>query len=69
MKPSHIDSGRRTSIAPVIKRIFASGQITRADEHSFYRAMSSEKPLSEKELHEVRRVFEWLQMGLLKVID
>ncbi|HIK29291.1 MAG: hypothetical protein N3E45_15175 [Oscillatoriaceae bacterium SKW80] len=57
------------TIAQVIERILASGKITRADQISLQRAMSSENPLSVEETHKIKRVFERLQMGLLKVVD
>lgn len=57
------------TIAQVIERILASGKITRADQISLQRAMSSENPLSVEETRKIKRVFERLQMGLLKVVD
>ncbi len=59
----------QNTIAQVVERILASGKITRADQVSLQRAMSSENPLSGEESRKIKRVFERLQMGLLKVVD
>lgn len=69
MTTSSLFVTNQTLLIEVINRIFASGRITRADEESLMRAMTSEHPLSGDELSQVRRVLERLQMGLLKVVD
>lgn len=62
-----------TSIAPTIEqvtsRIVASGKITRADERLLLKAATSEQPLSDRDLGQVKKVLDRLKMGLLKVVD
>jgi hypothetical protein len=53
----------------VVRRIFDTGKITRDDNNVLLRATVSDYPLTRDELHQVRRVFDWLQMGLLEVVD
>ena len=59
----------RPLLDQVINRIFASGRITKADENTFLWATLADEPLSREEMHQVRRVLERLQMGLIKVVD
>jgi hypothetical protein len=56
-------------IRPIIQRIFASGKITQADEYGFFTAIASDAVLSAEELSQIRRIFDHLDMGLLKVMD
>lgn len=57
------------SLGTVIERILATGTITRADKNYLLRAVVSETLLSHTEQHLVKRVFDRLQMGLLKVVS
>ncbi len=58
-----------TPIASTIERIFACGRITSADRRSLQQAMISENDLSREEQHQVKRLWDWLQMGFLTVVD
>jgi hypothetical protein len=53
----------------VIDQMLISGQVTRQDEARLFSIMASDLTLSQSELHQVRRVMERLEMGLLKVVD
>lgn len=57
------------SLGQVIKRILGTGRITRDDEVFFQKAMRSETPLDADEMEQVAKVYDRLQMGLLKVVD
>ena len=57
------------TVGPIIQRIFTSGKITQADECGFFQAIASDAVLSAEELHQVRRISDHLNMGLLKVVD
>jgi hypothetical protein len=57
------------TLGQVIDRILSSGYITSADQHYLRRAVLLETPLSQAELDQVRRVFDHLSMGLLRVIQ
>ncbi|MGJ3247200.1 MAG: hypothetical protein ACFE0I_14150 [Elainellaceae cyanobacterium] len=56
-------------LGEAIHRIFDTGKITREDKNVLLRATASNYSLTVDELHQVRRVFDRLQMGLLKVVD
>ncbi len=57
------------SIGQVIKRILGTGKITHDDELFFHQAMRSETPLDDEEMDQVTKVYDRLQMGLIKVAD
>ena len=56
-------------LSPIINRILTSGKITRADESCFLKAATSDQPLSEEDSQQIRRIFERLEMGLLRIVD
>ncbi|MBD2459727.1 hypothetical protein H6G89_01605 [Oscillatoria sp. FACHB-1407] len=62
-----------STLAPTIEeitnRIVASGRITRADERFLLRAATSEQPLSDRDMRQVKHVLDRLKMGLLRVVD
>jgi hypothetical protein len=58
-----------STLGQVIDRILSSGYITSADQNYLRRAVLSEIPLSQIEQDQVRRVFDHLGMGLLRVIE
>lgn len=51
------------------ERIIATGRITRADEKLLFRIATSNHTLPEEETALIQRVFDRLQMGMLKVLD
>ncbi len=55
------------TIGQIVERIVASGKITRADENYLLHANLYERSLSYEELHQVRQLFDRVQMGLLQV--
>ncbi|MGV0028021.1 hypothetical protein [Phormidesmis priestleyi] len=61
-------SASHPTLGQVIDRILSSGYITSADQNYLRRAVLSETPLSQIEQNQVRRVFDHLGMGLLRVI-
>lgn len=63
------DSSLGFALGPIIQRIFTSGKITQADESGFFRAIAADRILSAEELSQIRRIFDYLDMGLLKVVD
>ena len=67
MNPENSSLG--SALGPIIQRIFYSGKITQADECGFFRAIASDTVLSAEELNQIRRIFDHLDMGLLKVVD
>ena len=67
MNPENSSLG--SALGPIIQRIFSSGKITQADECGFFRAIAADQVLSAEELNQIRRIFDHLDMGLLKVVD
>lgn len=63
------NSSLSCALGPIIQRIFTSGKITQADECGFFQAIAADKILSTEELSQIRRIFDYLDMGLLKVVD
>lgn len=51
------------------ERIIKSGCITRADEDLLFHAATSDQVLSAEEMKLVQRVFDRLQMNMLKLSD
>ncbi|MGF1495653.1 MAG: hypothetical protein ACFB8W_02345 [Elainellaceae cyanobacterium] len=68
MPPSNINTSRDT-LQSVSDRIFATGRITRSDKDWLLKAALSNSELSSAEMEAVRRIFDRLQMGLVKVAD
>lgn len=56
-------------IEQVIERIFSTHRITKADQTLFMSLMLAKNSLSETERHQVNRIFDGLQSGLVRVID
>lgn len=57
------------ALQQVIERILNSGQITSTERVWFHQIITTDLVIDEKTMIQVRRVFERLQMGLIKVID
>jgi hypothetical protein len=57
------------TVPEVIQRIFASHQITRADQQVFLAALLSENSLSQEEQIQINQVLDALRKGVLKVVD
>jgi hypothetical protein len=57
-----------TPLGKIIRHIFFTGQITRADEVKLL-TLAHQALLSHEEIQLVRAVSDRLQMGLLKVVD
>ena len=57
------------SLTPIVQKILASGQITFADRQALANAARSENPMAANEQVEIRKVFELLQRGSLRVVD
>jgi hypothetical protein len=60
---------KETTVEQLAQQIFASGQITRADENLLHQITMSEIILSREDLNQIRRVMERLQMGLLRLVE
>jgi hypothetical protein len=70
MKPNFIsDTLYQLPPEHVMRRIVASGKITAADRACLLQAATGEAPLSSDLGEQVARLFDRLQMGLLKVVD
>ncbi|MFB2923652.1 MULTISPECIES: hypothetical protein [Aerosakkonema] len=59
----------KVAVEPVIERIFALRQISRADQRLLMSALLSKNSLGETEHKQINRVFDALQKGLLRVVD
>ena len=59
----------QTPIEQVVKRIFESRQITRADQQMFMSVLLSKDSLNLADQKHVDRVFEALRQGRLRVIN
>lgn len=57
------------SLETVLERIFATGRISRHDQQILMSSLLSKKDLNEEELQKINRVFDFLQRGLIKVVD
>jgi hypothetical protein len=64
-------SGAFCQVSPehVMHRIVASGRITAVDRACLLQTALDETPLSEELTGQMTRLFDRLQMGLLKVVD
>jgi hypothetical protein len=69
MKVVSLSTYPQLTLSQVVQGILASGRITCADKTFLLRAATSEVLLSSEEFLLVRRVWERLQMGLVKVVD
>ena len=59
----------KVRLRETVERIVASGRITRADEDLLLQAATSDQVLTSEEMELVKRVFDRLQMGILKVSE
>ncbi len=59
----------KNTIRQIVEKIFTSGAITRADQKSLRQAMFADHQLSSEDADQIKRVFDRLQMGLLKIVD
>lgn len=58
-----------SSLEQVIKKIFTSYRITRADQQLFMKTLLSKDTLTPQEQEQIDRVFDALRRGLLRVVD
>ena len=58
-----------STIEQIVKRIFKTRQITRADQQMFMSALLAKDSLSRSDRSHIDRVFEGLRRGLLRVVD
>ena len=59
----------KTRLKETVERIIKSGRITRADEDLLFQAATSDQVLTPEEMKLVQRVFDRLQMNMLKLSD
>lgn len=59
----------KIQVEQVIERIFALRQISRADQHLLMTALLSQNSLSDIDEGQIKRVFDALQKGMLRVVD
>ncbi len=68
----HISAGNLRSaiaIGQIMRRVIASGKITRADEFVLLQEMASDVSLSTEDMALLRNVMQRMDMGLIKVTD
>ncbi len=53
----------------IIKRIFATGKITRYDQNWLCKVMLSDKPLSYEQNQKIRKLYDSVRMGFVEIID
>ncbi|WP_204152601.1 hypothetical protein [Leptolyngbya sp. CCY15150] len=58
-----------SSLEDVIRRIFETHRITRADQEQLMALMLSKSALSDIDKNHVNRIFDGLSSGLVRVID
>ncbi|HEY9817326.1 MAG TPA: hypothetical protein V6D20_16215 [Candidatus Obscuribacterales bacterium] len=58
-----------SSLEDVIRRIFETHRITRADQELLMALMLSKSALSDMDKNHVNRIFDGLSSGLVRVID
>lgn len=58
-----------SSLEDVIRRIFETHRITRADQEQLMSLMLSKSALSDADKSHVNRIFDGLSSGLVRVID
>ena len=63
------DSSTQVSLDKLLKRIFSIGKITRYDQQLLMSTLLSKDGFNEEERRQISRVFDFLQRGLLKVVD
>ncbi len=59
----------QVTIKQIVQNIFASGSITRADQNLLRRAILSDNPITSEDFRAIQKVFDRLEMGLLKIGD
>ncbi|MCL1464592.1 hypothetical protein LAY41_09135 [Argonema galeatum A003/A1] len=59
----------KVQVEQVIERILALRQISRADQHLLMSALLSQNSLSDIDESQIKRVFDALQKGMLRVVD
>jgi hypothetical protein len=69
MKTINRNPRSHITIGQILRRVLATGKITRADEMFFLRTLASGVSLDDQEMDMVSDVLDRLQMGLLKVAD
>jgi hypothetical protein len=70
MQPQLIDSvSPGLTLQQVIDRILSSGRITSAERIWFHQIIMTDLVIDSETMGQIRRVFERLQMGLIKIID
>ena len=57
------------AIQELVDRILASRRISRADQNRFMSALLEKRSLNEEDQLQITRVFDGLQMGLIRVVD
>ncbi len=53
----------------IIERIFKSGKITRNDQNWLCKLMLSEKALNYEQNKKIRKLYDFVRMGFVQVID
>ncbi len=57
------------AIQELVDRILASRSISRTDQNRFMSALLAKNSLSEEDQQQITRVFDGLQMGLIRLVD
>jgi hypothetical protein len=57
------------AIQELVDRILASRRISRTEQNRFMSVLLAKNSLSEEDQQQITRVFDGLQMGLIRVVD
>jgi hypothetical protein len=52
-----------------IERIFATGKITRYDQNCLCEVMLSDKPLNYEQNQKIRKLYDFVRMGFVKIVN
>ncbi len=69
MQAQMTQSLNQGKIGQVAESICSSGKISRADQESLRRAMLYATVIGPDDVRHIQKVFDRLQMGLLKIVD
>jgi hypothetical protein len=64
-----IETQSKASVESILERIFAIRQINRKDQNTLMAALLSKDSLSEKDQHQINKVYEAIQKGLIRIVD
>lgn len=64
-----VQSHSNLSIHAVVQRILRSGEISRQDYSQLASAILSDQQIGDEERRQINRVFDYMQIGRLKLVD